>query len=528
MCSLVQHFASRFSRIALNLEKPRLGYDQVVFPFRIATLLASFVAYSAVVDPGGFSTKVLARFPKLGSTARRLKSDSGAVDSLARRLERVGEYTQALESAGPAARIRLRNAIAELNLTPDPIPSRSPQSARPPRPKATNLTVVAPITNSLPYTQAGYSLRTHELLSAVSKLGTTVHAITRPGYPVIVGRTPRATSEDIDGVIYHRNLPRLIPHTPEATLTRASDGIVRLAKKVDANVIHTTSRFTNGLAARSGAAELSLPWIYEVRGREERTWLASLPRHLQADAIKSERYRLSEMHETQCLHDADHVIALSEIMRQEFIEEGIQADKITVIPNGVDDKIFDFTMTKEEARARLGLPSKKIVGTISSLVRYEGIETLIRAGQELPEDYRILIVGDGEDKQRLQELTTSLGLDDRVYFAGAQPVSTIWTWHRALDAFIVPRADTLVTRTVTPIKPLAAQALRVPVVASDLPALREVTGGHATYVQPDSPDLLVQAVVQASNFDTKSAYWHATSRSWGHLAERLKYSYSEL
>ena len=244
--------------------------------------------------------------------------------------------------------------------------------------------------------------------------------------------------------------------------------------------------------------------------------------------MKSERYRLSEMQETQCLHDADHVVALSEIMRQEFIEVGIPADKITVIPNGVDDKIFDFTMTKEEARTRLGLPPKKIVGTISSLVRYEGIETLIRAGLELPEDYRILIVGDGEDKQRLQELTTTLELNEKVYFVGAQPASTIWTWYRALDAFIVPRADTLVTSTVTPIKPVAAQALRIPVIASDLPALREVTGGHAIYIQPNSQSVLRNAIIETSSFNTSDAHRHARDSAWRQCAHRLKTTYYAL
>lgn len=528
MRATVDHLARRFSRIPLNLEKSRLGYDQVVFPLRIATLLASFVAYSAVVDPCGFSTKVFARFPKLGSIARLMKRDNSGVGSTSRRLEKVGEYTQALESAGPAASIRLRHALGELNLAPAVNHSRSPQSARPPRSKATNLTVVAPITNSLPYTQAGYSLRTHELFSAVSKLGTSVHAITRPGYPVIVGRTPRAPFDQIDGVTYHRNLPHLFPNSPEASLSRASDGIVKLAKKVDADVIHTTSRFTNGLAARTAAAELSLPWIYEVRGREERTWLASHSQHLQADALKSERYRLSERQEIQCLHDADHVIALSEIMRQEFIEVGVPADKITVIPNGVDDKIFDFTMTKAEARANLGLPTEKIVGSISSLLPYEGIDTLIRAGLELSDDYRILIVGDGEDMTRLKKLTSRLNLEEKVIFAGKQPSNNIWTWYKALDSFVVPRTDTLVTRTVTPIKPLAAQALSVPVIASSLPAMREVTGGHAEFFEPEDSRGLAQTVKNSLNFDTTSARLHAKSRSWDILAMKLRTLYDVL
>ncbi len=63
-----------------------------------------------------------------------------------------------------------------------------------------------------------------------------------------------------------------------------------------------------------------------------------------------------------------------------------------------------------------------------------------------------------------------------------------------LEVFVVPRHDTLVCRAITPIKALSAQVIGVPVVASDLLALREVTGGVEIYAPAGQADALAAAI----------------------------------
>ncbi len=69
-------------------------------------------------------------------------------------------------------------------------------------------------------------------------------------------------------------------------------------------------------------------------------------------------------------------------------------------------------------------------------------------------------------------------------------------YHQALDIFVVPRKDLDVTRAVTPLKPVEALASGRPVVASDLPALREIVGDgvNGTLVPPESPGDLAAAI----------------------------------
>lgn len=109
----------------------------------------------------------------------------------------------------------------------------------------------------------------------------------------------------------------------------------------------------------------------------------------------------------------------------------------------------------------------------------------------------MLLVGDGTHLPVLRDLVEREGLSGRVTFTGRQPAYSIAPYYSALDVFVAPRRDSLVTRTVTPMKTLQAHAFGIPIVASDLPALREVTRGQAQYVPPGNPEALAAAISAA-------------------------------
>jgi glycosyltransferase involved in cell wall biosynthesis len=143
-------------------------------------------------------------------------------------------------------------------------------------------------------------------------------------------------------------------------------------------------------------------------------------------------------------------------------------------------------------------------------------------------------VGDGEARPELEALTQQLDLKDRVHFVGKKASDTIWKWYAALDVFVVPRKDQEVCRTVTPIKTLLAQANRIPVVASDLPALREVSGDYAIYVPAENPQKLAKAIAELFSADDKQldalreqAMKWVSRRTWCVNAQRLISLYTQ-
>src|SRR5690606_7663633 len=108
-----------------------------------------------------------------------------------------------------------------------------------------------------------------------------------------------------------------------------------------------------------------------------------------------------------------------------------------------------------------------------------------------------LVAGDGPDRDRLRALAADLGIERFVRFAGRVPHGEVVRFHSLLDIFVVPRADHRVTRLVPPLKPIEAMAMERPIVASDLPALRELVHGDLTgrLFRPGDPESLAAALL---------------------------------
>lgn len=350
------------------------------------------------------------------------------------------------------------------------------------------------LTNSLPHSTGGYAIRSHEILKAQRYAGISTSAITRLGYPVNVGRIPKGAFELIDGLRYSRALPTVFPMTFPAQVREHAEWIAREARERGATILHTTTPWSNAAATSLAAQELGIPWIYEVRGEPEATWAAYQPADSHPEVTKF--FRLSRCKEEEAMRAAAGVVALSETSAASLRARGIHGP-IAVAPNAVALNWASKRIPTEQARRQLGLEPKHYVGAMSSIVEYEGFDVLILALHHLPQDVAVLLVGDGTHLPALRDLAEREGLSGRVTFAGRQPAASLAPYYSALDVFVAPRRDSSVTRTVTPMKTLQAHAFGIPIVASDLPALREVTRGEARYVPPGEPKALAAAISAA-------------------------------
>ncbi|MGK3710676.1 glycosyltransferase family 4 protein [Arthrobacter sp. IK3] len=350
-------------------------------------------------------------------------------------------------------------------------------------------TVLHLLTNSLPHTGSGYTQRSHSLLKAQTEQGWEVHAVTRIGYPVQVGRLTATDQDAIDGVTYHRLLPGALPRGMAARLQQQAEGLLALALRLRPTVLHTTTHFVNGLVVRAVANALGIPWVYEVRGQLADTWASTRG----PDARKSERYRMFIEREACVMRSADAVVTLGQVMLDGVLGAGVPAEKTLLLPNAVGEDFLSNPLSPREARRSLGLQEPgPVVGTVSSLVSYEGIDDLIRAFAVLVPRHPglfCLIVGDGAAAPSLRRLAAELGVADRVVFTGRVPRHQARLHHQAIDVFVVPRKDLDVTRAVTPLKPVEAMACARPVAASDLPALAELVhdGRDGLLASPGDP-----------------------------------------
>lgn len=332
------------------------------------------------------------------------------------------------------------------------------------------------LTNSLPYKHAGYTIRAQAVGVAQRQVGLDPHFVTRAGFPQLQGVATGPAREQVSDIPYYRLALDSHGTPPEdRVLAATAEGLVDLARELRPACLQPASHHFNAQAALAARKVTGIPVIYEVRGFLEETW-----RSYFAGQVKDrDYYCLSRSAETACMEAADHVVTLAAVMRDEIVGRGVPRERVTVVPNAVNERIFVPGPPDSGLRDRLGIPQDAVViGYVGSLVAYEGLDTLVGTVARLRQRGRnvhLLIVGDGDQRSSLVGHASSLGIARHVSLPGRVPHDAVVEHYRLIDVFVVPRRDQQVCRLVTPIKPLEAMACGIPLVTSALPALTELT-----------------------------------------------------
>lgn len=394
---------------------------------------------------------------------------------------------------------------------------------------------------SMPYRQSGYTVRGMYTLSAQRHAGLDVVATTALDFPTAIGIKDSPDRDEVDG-IPHLRLQRkhVPPHQPwDSYLDDWANALAPVVVAHRPEIIHVHSGhrgYDSALVALAVGKSLGLPVVYEVRGFFESLWTTDV-----SWAEKSEVFRRRFDTETRCMRAADAVITLSDSMRSEIIERGVKAARVHVVPNGVDTEIFIPRDRSTKLSQSLGLVDRFVFGYVSNLDHSrEGHELLIRAAVELRNrgiPAAALIVGDGALRSNLEKLTDELSARDIVAFAGKVAHADVLDYYALYDAFVVPRVDERAARLVTPLKPFEAMAAQIPVVVSDLPALREIIGEGQRGQAFRAGDVgsLVAALIRLrddptlrSQLATAARQWVIAERQWSYNGARYRDIYEEV
>jgi glycosyltransferase involved in cell wall biosynthesis len=541
---------------------------------------ARLAAFSLAVDQPTVARSALARLSEHNGARPRLAA------RLAYREGRLTDAVRELDGAGGWRAARLRKSLlAELNLLRGGDPPAPPgtgglrppvapprggaQEARAPRaaagvktpwldlvggaktapPRAAaearaatagprrGVRVLHLVTDALPSTSAGYTIRTQEIALAQRFAGMDPHVATRIGFPVTAGAIDGRATVAVDGVPYHRLLPWVMPGRMDRLYEKHLRLAARLTERLAPAVLHAASNYANAVIALALRDATGLPVVYEVRGFWEDTWLSRHPAN--AGLKLSDRYVRTRALETHCMTDANLVATLGEAMREEIIARGVPAENIIIVPNGVSEEFLRPLPDGAALKASLGIkPGEHVVGLVSSLVAHEGIGTLLEAVKILGDRgvrTRALIVGDGPERTALQRQAAELGLD--AVFTGRVPSARVRDYHAVLDVFVVPRTPDRVCQLVTPLKPVEAMASGLPVVLSDVRALSEVVHDRETgLLSPpldagelaDRLQLLLASPDLRAKLGASARDWVARDRTWAHNAARYREAYQRL
>lgn len=265
--------------------------------------------------------------------------------------------------------------------------------------------------------------------------------------------------------------------------TRSPLEIARFLRKCRADIVQTHHTLAGALG--------------RVAARLARTPIVVSTEQNVVDALPL-RYRALN---DATIHLGDANVCISEGVRESLMREGVftrrlPPARVTVIPNGVDLPAIDARLEggRNRTRAALGIGAEDfVIGNVGRLVPQKGQRFLIQAFaavvSEIPRA-RLVIVGGGRLAADLRKVAAQLNVSPRVHLLGERTDAI--DLMAAFDVFALP-SDYEGLGVVL----LEALAARVPVIATDVPGVRDVVehGVTGVLVPPRSPGQLAEELL---------------------------------
>jgi len=183
------------------------------------------------------------------------------------------------------------------------------------------------------------------------------------------------------------------------------------------------------------------------------------------------------------------LVVISEGIRDYYLEHGVSASLIHVAHDGVDERFFAPPISKEEARAHLGITTdKSVVMYIGEFDPWKGVDTLFGAVGE-GDSYVVYVIG-GRNSDELARLREAYPF---VVFLGPRPYKELPRHQQAADILVLPNTgkNLLASAYTSPLKLFTYMAAQKPIVASRIPSVTNVlTEDDAYFFVPDDSESL--------------------------------------
>lgn len=212
--------------------------------------------------------------------------------------------------------------------------------------------------------------------------------------------------------------------------------------------------------------------------------------------------RRFERDERERRRSAAALVVMSRSMGDYLVEhDGVEADRVHWLPQGVNTDLFRPAepSEREAARGRIGVDGRPLIGFVGSLASYQRVDVLIEAVRLLagsPHRPRLVLVGGTEERAR------AAGAGDDVTVLSHVDYRQVPALVGAFDVAVLPDSNWY----GSPLKVLEYAAVGVPIVAPDIPAVRDLVSHptEALLVRPGDPRELAEAI-EATLDDRNSA-----------------------
>jgi len=207
------------------------------------------------------------------------------------------------------------------------------------------------------------------------------------------------------------------------------------------------------------------------------------------------------------LDKTDHIITVAEEMKNRLGIDVVKKNKnIIVVPNTINVNLF-VKVQKPDPNIRNRFKDFYNIIYIGGFDSLRGLDLLLEAMAILKNELgelRLILVGDGSNRMELQNISTVSGLNDRVYFEGLQPSSSIGSYIESAHIGIIPHVRTVQTDNSSPNKLFQYMYYKKPVISSNCTSLEKIvteTGCGLIFEDRNSSDLALQIRFLFNNRD---------------------------
>lgn len=277
------------------------------------------------------------------------------------------------------------------------------------------------------------------------------------------------------------------------------------------SIVHAHSPFVTGWMALRAARRFRTPLVFTYHTRLE-DYAHYVP--FEARLTRSAALGLTRAY----ANSADAVIVPTPAMETHLRTIGVTA-RIEVVPSGIDVGFFASGKRRTDLRARFGAGSgEPMVLMVGRLAREKNLDLALATFAALRSPARLVIVGEGPERERLVASAGRFRVAERVVFAGELPRAELPDTYASADAFLFTSSSE--TQGLVLAEALAAG---LPVVAADAPQTRDVLG-DAGVTAPGDPHALAAALDAAltgarRSADTRSAWRFDTGRLVSRVVE---------
>jgi glycogen synthase len=377
-----------------------------------------------------------------------------------------------------------------------------------------------------PLIEGGLARHVRKLSEQLVESSVEVHVLTR-------GDESMAAEEEVNGVWIHRvreptrprELNEFVTWVEHMNADMLAAG-VELGDRFDFDLVHGHDWLV-AVAGDHLARRFRCPLVVTIHATEYGRHQGWVDKHPQSYIHGVERWMANR---------ADRVITCSHYMRGHVADiYGLDEDRVTVIPNGIDPLDLQPVDDLERLRARFAAPDERLVVLVGRLVYEKGFQLALEALPGLIErlgNVRFLVAGSGTHEQELRAQATALGLDDHGTFMGWIGDDVLHSLYRIADLCVVPSLYEPFGLVA-----LEAMASGCPCIVADTGGLREIVpedervglrfnGGDAEHLEAMVERLLTDDELRERLVAEASE--HVLRFDWADVARQTAAVYGEL